>query len=103
MGISLFVDFAKNKVLQALANHTICLQAAAAWEDLQPKSCASIMNNLNLILLYTISPSPIIKQTMLISPFADSSSCKKQGPTGLIKSHNLPASSSSCSMGRPST
>jgi hypothetical protein len=37
------------------------------------------MNNLTLILLYIISPSPIIKQTMAVSPFADS--CKKQGTT----------------------
>jgi hypothetical protein len=43
----------------------------------------------------------MIKQTMVISPFADI--CKKQGPTDLIKSHNLPASNSSSSMGRPSS
>jgi hypothetical protein len=29
------------------------------------------MNHLKLILLYTFSPSPMIKQTMLISPFAE--------------------------------
>jgi hypothetical protein len=45
--------------------------ASAAWEDLQAKSCASTMNILNLILLYTFSPSPMIKQSMVISPFAD--------------------------------
>jgi hypothetical protein len=52
---------------------------AAAWEDLQAKSYASTMNILNLILLYTFLPSPMIKQSMVISPFADI--CKKQGPT----------------------
>jgi hypothetical protein len=41
--------------------------AAAAWEDLQAKSCASTMNNHNFILLYTFSPSPMIKQTIVIS------------------------------------
>jgi hypothetical protein len=41
--------------------------AAAAWEELQSKSCAGTMNILNLILLYTFSPSPMIKQTMVIS------------------------------------
>jgi hypothetical protein len=98
--------FAKNKVIQTLSNHIICLlatAAAAAWEDLQAKSCTGTMKNLNLILLYTFSPSPMIKQTMVISPFADI--CKKQGNTDLIKSHNLPASnsSSSSSIGRPSS
>jgi hypothetical protein len=79
MSISLFADFAKNK-----ENHTICLlaTAVAAWEDLKPKSCAGIMNNLTLILLFTFSPSPMIKQTMFISPFADI--YKKQGPTSYI-------------------
>jgi hypothetical protein len=57
--------------------------AAAAWEDLQAKSCASTMNILNLILLYTFSPSPMINQSMVISPFADI--CKKQGPTDHIQ------------------
>jgi hypothetical protein len=73
-----------NNVYQSLLNHTICLlaTAVAAWEDLQPKSCAGIMNNLTLILLFTFSPSRMIKQTMLISPFADI--CKIQGPTSYI-------------------
>jgi hypothetical protein len=53
--------------------------AAAAWEDLQAKSCASTMNNHNFILLYTFSQSPMIKQSMVVSQFADI--CKKQGPT----------------------
>jgi hypothetical protein len=57
--------------------------AAAAWEDLQGKSCAGIMDILNLILIYTFSPSPMIKQSMVISPFADI--CKKQGPTDHIE------------------
>jgi hypothetical protein len=52
---------------------------AAVWEDLQAQSCAGTMKILNLILLYTFSPSPIIKQTMVIGQFADI--CKKQGPT----------------------
>jgi hypothetical protein len=56
--------------------------AAAAWEDLQAKSCAGTLNIHNFILLYTFSPSPIIKQSMVISQFADS--CKKQGPTDHI-------------------
>jgi hypothetical protein len=56
--------------------------AAAAWEGLQAKYCAGTMNNHNFILLYTFSPSPMIKQTMVISPFADI--CKKQGPTDHI-------------------
>jgi hypothetical protein len=41
--------------------------AAAAWEDLQGKSCAGIMDILNLILIYTFSPSQMIKQSMVIS------------------------------------
>jgi hypothetical protein len=45
--------------------------AAAAWENLQAKSCAGIMNILNLILIYTFSPSPMIKQSMVIGTFAD--------------------------------
>jgi hypothetical protein len=49
--------------------------AAAAWEGLQAKSCAGTMHNLNLILLYTFKPSPMIKQTIAINPFADI--CKK--------------------------
>jgi hypothetical protein len=53
--------------------------AAAVWEDLQAKSCTGIMNNLKLILIYTFSPSPMIKQSMVISQFAGI--CKKQGPT----------------------
>jgi hypothetical protein len=57
--------------------------AAAAWEDLQSKSCAGTMNILNLILIYTFSPSQMIKQSMFISPFADI--CKKQGPTDHIQ------------------
>jgi hypothetical protein len=57
--------------------------AAAAWEDLQAKSCASTMNILNLILLNTFLPSQMIKQSMVISPFADI--CKKQGPTDHIQ------------------
>jgi hypothetical protein len=57
--------------------------AAAAWEDLQAKSCAGTMYILNLILLYTFSPSPMINQSMAISPFADI--CKKQGPTDHIQ------------------
>jgi hypothetical protein len=57
--------------------------AAAAWEGLQAKSCASTMNNHSLILLYTFRISPMIKQTMVISPFADI--FKKQGPTEHIQ------------------
>jgi hypothetical protein len=57
--------------------------AAAAWEDLQAKSCAGIMNNHNLILLYTFKPSQMIKQSMVISQFADI--CKKEGPTDHIQ------------------
>jgi hypothetical protein len=57
--------------------------AAAAWEDLQAKSCAGIMNNHNHILFYTFSPSQMIKQSMVISQFADI--CKKQGPTDHIQ------------------
>jgi hypothetical protein len=53
--------------------------AAAAWENLQGKYCASTMDILNLILLYTFSPSQMIKKSMFISPFADIS--KQQGPT----------------------
>jgi hypothetical protein len=57
--------------------------AAAAWENLQGKSCAGTMDILNLILPYTYSPSPMIKQSMVISPLADI--CKKQGPTDHIQ------------------
>jgi hypothetical protein len=57
--------------------------AAAVWEDLQAKSCAGTMNIHNLILLHTFSPSPMIKQTMVITSFADI--CKKQGPTDHIQ------------------
>jgi hypothetical protein len=57
--------------------------AAAAWEDLQAKSCASTMNILNHILIYTFSPSQMIKQSMFISQFADIS--KKPGPTDHIQ------------------
>jgi hypothetical protein len=57
--------------------------AAAAWENLQGKSCAGTMDILNLILLNTFSPSQMIKQSMVISPFADI--CKKEGPTDHIQ------------------
>jgi hypothetical protein len=74
--------------------------AAAAWENLQGKSCAGTMDILNLILIYTFSgavtmdilnlimiytfsPSPMIKQSMVISPFADI--CQKQGLTDHIQ------------------
>jgi hypothetical protein len=57
--------------------------AAAAWENLQAKSCAGTMNILNLILIYTFSLSQMIKQSMVISQFADIS--KKQGPTDNIQ------------------
>jgi hypothetical protein len=57
--------------------------AAAAWEDLQAKSCAGTMNILNLILLYTFSQSPMNNQTIVITSFADI--CKKQGPTDHIQ------------------
>jgi hypothetical protein len=57
--------------------------AAAAWENLQGQSCAGTMDILNLILIYTFSPSPMINQSMVISPFADI--CKKQGPTDHIQ------------------
>jgi hypothetical protein len=40
---------------------------AAAWEVLQAKSCAGTMDILNLILIYTFSPSQMIKQSMVIS------------------------------------
>jgi hypothetical protein len=45
--------------------------AAAAWENLQGKSCAVTMDILNLIPIYTFSPSQMIKQSMFISQFAD--------------------------------
>jgi hypothetical protein len=57
--------------------------AAAAWEDLQGKSCTVTMDILNLIPIYTFSPSQMIKQSMFISTFADI--CKKQGPTDHIQ------------------
>jgi hypothetical protein len=57
--------------------------AAAAWEDLQAKSCTGTMNIDNCILLYTFSPSQMIKQSMVISQFADI--CQKQGPTDHIQ------------------
>jgi 5,10-methylenetetrahydrofolate reductase len=57
--------------------------AAAAWENLQAKSCAGIMNNRNLIHFYTFSPSQMIKQSMVISQFADI--CKKEGSTDHIQ------------------
>jgi hypothetical protein len=57
--------------------------AAAAWENLQAKSCTDTMEILNLILIYHFSPSQMIKQSMVISPFADI--CKKQGPTDHIQ------------------
>jgi hypothetical protein len=57
--------------------------AAAAWEDLQAKSCLGTLNILNLILLYTFSPSPMNNQTIVITSFADN--FKKQGPTEHIQ------------------
>jgi hypothetical protein len=57
--------------------------AAAAWEDLQAKSCAGTMNNHNFILLYTFSQSLMNNQRMVISQFGDI--CKKQGPTDHIQ------------------
>jgi hypothetical protein len=45
--------------------------AAAAWEDLQAKSCAGTTNIHNFILLYTFSQSPMNNQRMVISQFAD--------------------------------
>jgi hypothetical protein len=57
--------------------------AAAAWENLQAKSCAGTMDILNLILIYTFSPSQMIKQSKVISTFADI--CKKEGPTDNIQ------------------
>jgi hypothetical protein len=57
--------------------------ALAAWENLQGKSCAGIMNIHNFILPYTFEPSQMIKQSMVISTFADIS--KKQGPTDHIQ------------------
>jgi hypothetical protein len=54
--------------------------AAAAWEDLQSKSCAGTMNIHNFILLYTFD---VLKQSMCFSPFAYI--CKKQGPTDHIQ------------------
>jgi hypothetical protein len=57
--------------------------AAAAWENLQAKSCTGTMDILNLILIYIFSPSPMIKQSMVINQFADI--CKKQGPTDHIQ------------------
>jgi hypothetical protein len=57
--------------------------AAAAWENLQGKSCTGTMDILNLILLKTFSPSQMIKQSMVISQFADI--CKKQGPADHIQ------------------
>jgi hypothetical protein len=59
------------------------LGISAAWEDLQAISCASTMNILNLIFLNTFSPSQMIKQSMVISPFADIS--KKEGSTDHIQ------------------
>jgi hypothetical protein len=49
----------------------ICMlgTAAAAWTNLQGKSCTGILNILNLILLYTFSQSLMIKQSMVISCF----------------------------------
>jgi hypothetical protein len=57
--------------------------SAAAWENLQSKSCPGTMVILNLILIYTFSPSQMIKQSMVISQFADI--CKKEGPTDHIQ------------------
>jgi hypothetical protein len=75
--------------------------AAAAWEDLQAKSCADTMNIHNFILLYTFSQSPMNNQRMVISQFADI--LKNKFLQTIFKSHNLHASNSSCSMGRPSS
>jgi hypothetical protein len=77
--------------------------AAAVWEDLQAKSGAGTMNNHNLILLYTFSPSPMIKQTMVISQFAQIFAKNNKVLQTILKSQNLHASNSSCSMGRPSS
>jgi hypothetical protein len=57
--------------------------AAAAWENLQAKSCASTVDILNLILILTFSASQMIKQSMVISQLADI--FKKQGPTDHIQ------------------
>jgi hypothetical protein len=57
--------------------------AAAAWEDIQAKSCGGTMHIHNFILLHTFKPSPMIKQSMVISQFADI--CKKQDPTEHIQ------------------
>jgi hypothetical protein len=57
--------------------------AAAAWEDLQAQSCTGIMNNRNLKFFYTFKPSQMIKQSMVISKFAEI--LKKQGPTEHIQ------------------
>jgi hypothetical protein len=75
----------KTRSYRPYSNHIICIlaTAAAAWEDLQAKSCASTMNILNLILLYNFSPSQMIKQSMVISQFEDIS--KKPHPTDHIQ------------------
>jgi hypothetical protein len=57
--------------------------AAAAWENLQHKSCAGTIDILNPILIYTFSPSQMIKQSMVISTFANI--CKKEGSTDHIQ------------------
>jgi hypothetical protein len=87
MFISPFADISKKRrFYRPYSNHIICMlaTAAAVWENLQGKSCAGTIIILNLILIYTFSPSPMIKkQSMVISPFADI--CKKQGPTDHIQ------------------
>jgi hypothetical protein len=77
--------FQKTRSYRPYSNHIICMlgTAAATWENLQAKSCAGTMDILNLILIYTFSPSQMIKQSMVISPFADI--CKKEGPTDHIQ------------------
>jgi hypothetical protein len=60
----------KTRSYRPYSNHIlICMlvTAAAAWEGLQAKSCAGIMNNINLVLLHTFSPSPMNNQSMVIS------------------------------------
>jgi hypothetical protein len=66
--------FQKTRSYRPYSNHIlICMlgTAAATWENLQGQSCAGTIYILNLILIYTFSPSPMIKQSMVISPFAD--------------------------------
>jgi hypothetical protein len=64
--------------------------AAAAWEALQAKSCAGIMNNRNHILLYTFSPSRMVKQSMDISPLVFHEGARvKSRVTPLIDTNKL--------------